>query len=137
MKKRTLAFCALLLCLFTLTACSSVDSKLAPDANNQFTLYITLLDKDTGTQVVSMEDAKKITTDILDKNELSYTMLDATGSVFADGKATPGQTIVVQIVNKEEDPVIEAIKAMKTSLNTSSVFVTATSVQSGLYTASN
>lgn len=115
------------------------DAAGAPDANASglvnsvtdkegvvFTLYLGLVDKDTGTQVLSMQEAKELATPLVSATTGGgYTAIEAYGGYTDDnGNPVENGTLMYTGLHASEQEVLGLIDSIKAALGIESVYVT-------------
>lgn len=115
------------------------DAAGAPDANASglvnsvtdkegvvFTLYLGLVDKDTGTQVLSMQEAKELATPLVSATTGGgYTAIEAYGGYTDDnGNPVENGTLMYMGLHASEQEVLGLIDSIKDALGIESVYVT-------------
>lgn len=115
------------------------DAAGAPDANASglvnsvtdkegvvFTLYLGLVDKDTGTQVLSMQEAKELATPLVSATTGGgYTAIEAYGGYTDDnGNPVENGMLMYMGLHASEQEVLGLIDSIKDALGIESVYVT-------------
>lgn len=91
----------------------------------EYIVYFGLNDKDTGTQIVSEEEAGTKINSIFEKQGVGYTMLDAFGAyVDETGKVVSNDTVVIDILMVGEEEMQKAVQEALKELNLASAMVT-------------
>lgn len=75
----------------------------------KYTLYIGTNDKDTGTQLISTEDAHRIVGEICEKYVSGYTVTESQGKWISEGGMAHRENTLVYIFSDAEDAEIQAI----------------------------
>lgn len=89
-----------------------------------YTLYIGTNDKDTYTQKISLDEARKIVDEICVKYVDGYTMQEASGGwVDETGTLTQEETLVYRFMDVDEDKVISIMDEVLAALNQNSILV--------------
>lgn len=92
--------------------------------NGKYVLYIGLNDKDTYSQIIPTEEAKKIVNGICAKYVDGYTVMEANGGwVDETGALTEEMSLVYTLCNVEEENVILVMNEVLTALNQNSILV--------------
>lgn len=92
--------------------------------NGKYVLYIGLNDKDTYSQLISAEEAKKIVNGICTKYVDGYTVTEANGGwVDETGTLTEEMSLVYTLSNVEESDVVSIMDEVLTALNQNSILV--------------
>lgn len=92
--------------------------------NGKYVLYIGLNDKDTYSQLISAEEAKKIVNGICTKYVDGYTVMEANGGwVDETGALTEEMSLVYTFSNVEESAVISIMDEVLVALNQNSILV--------------
>lgn len=105
---------------------SKNDTVLSYDysAKGKYVLYIGLNDKDTYSQIISAEEAKKIVNGICTKYVDGYTVTEANGGwVDETGTLTEEMSLVYTLSNVEESDVVSIMDEVITALNQNSILV--------------
>lgn len=90
----------------------------------KYVLYIGLNDKDTYTQIISVEEAKKIINDICIKYADGYTVTEANGGwIDETGALTEEISLVYTLSNVEETDVVSIMDEVLAALNQNSILV--------------
>ncbi len=89
-----------------------------------YTLYIGTNDKDTYTQKISLDEARKIVNEICVKYVDGYTMQEANGGwVDETGTLTQEETLVYRLMDVDEDKVVSIMDEVLAALNQNSILV--------------
>lgn len=106
----------------------------ALEPSEKYTLYIGTNDKDTYTQLIPTEEARKIVDEICAKHTDGYTAMDAQGSwVDETGTVTKENSLVYSFYNISEEQVVAIMDDVLTALNQNSILVERETVQSIYY----
>ena len=104
------------------------------DLADKYTLYIGTNDKDTYTQLIPTEEARKIVDQICAKHTDGYTAMDAQGSwVDETGTATKENSLVYSFYNISEEQITAIMDEVLTALNQNSILVERETVLSAYY----
>lgn len=90
-----------------------------------FTLYVGLSDKDAGTQVLDVQEAKKLATPLVSATGGGYTVIEAQGGYTDDnGNLVENDTLVYTGVHASEQELLKLVDDVKGALNIESIYVT-------------
>ncbi|BAK44861.1 hypothetical protein [Eggerthella sp. YY7918] len=91
-----------------------------------YTLYVGLADKDTGTQVLDMQEAKDLATPLVSAaGDGGYTVIEAQGGYTDDdGNLVENDTLVYTGVHASEQEILTLVDDIKAALNIESIYVT-------------
>lgn len=99
-----------------------------------FTLYVGMIDKDTGTQVLTKQEAKELATPLVSKVGGGYTVIEAEGGYTNDsGILMENDTLVYTGVHASEEEIRSLIDEVKEALNIESIYVTCTQTGYAIY----
>lgn len=100
-----------------------------------FTLYLGLVDKDTGTQVLSMQEAKELATPLVSATTGGgYTAIEAYGGYTDDdGNPVENGTLMYTGLHASEQEVMGLIDGIKAALGIESVYVTCEHIGYGIF----
>ena len=99
---------------------------LAAGQTPEYTLYIGTNDKDTGTALLTYDEAIAIADSVCSRYFEGYTLYDASGRwVDPSGNLISENTIVCHITNVNKDAVINAVSELRDALNQYSIMVEA------------
>lgn len=134
MMKRFVGIWMVIVMALAFAGCGSqTDSKDGWTEDVRYMVHFGLNDKDTGEQIVSMEEANEIIQDICIKKGVGFTVYNTYGAYIEDGVPKGNDTLVFSLVLVTEELVEEiADEAMKT-LNLASVFIIKDSVDYEFY----
>ncbi len=114
-------------------AASQAKSSLTPSTETLHTLYIGLVDKDTGTQKLSLDEAKALIKPLFVKAGAGFTMIDAEGGFAAEsGELVENDTVICKSVHGDEASVKKLIDDVRTTLNIESVYIESNEVNFGM-----
>lgn len=107
--------------MLMLTACGKTDTDAAKET--YYKIYCGLNDAETGTQILSVEDAgQKIRGLITDKG-LGYTEYTANGAYVEDGSIHPNEALIYQLIFVEKEEVEDLAEEIRKELHLKSVLV--------------
>lgn len=112
----------------------SVTTFSAEEQVSRVTLYIGTNDKDTYTQLISLDDAKETVNNICAKYVEGYTVMQANGGwVDETGMLTEEETLVYSFTDVEEDALVSIMDEVLHELNQNSILVETSDTQSFYY----
>ena len=89
----------------------------------KYTVYCGLNDADTGSQIISVEEAQEAARKIFTDNGFGYTEFVAYGAYVENGTVFENDTLVYEFYFNEKADVDNVTKEIKETLNLSSVLV--------------
>ncbi|MCD7921955.1 MAG: DUF3574 domain-containing protein [Clostridiales bacterium] len=99
-----------------------------------YTIYIGTNDKDTYTQLISLDEAKDMVNAICARYVEGYTVTEAEGGwVDETGTLTEEQTLVYSFTDVQEEDLISIMDEVLKALNQNSILVETSDVQSFYY----
>ena len=110
-----LAFCMICCCL---VACNS-----AEDTEQKFTVYFGLNDKDTGTQVLTVEEAQAAARKMITDNGFGYTEYVTHGGYVENGVVIENDTLVYMMIFIERADAEAVAEEIKEELNLASIHI--------------
>lgn len=118
-----------------LTAYILVGLNNTTDSDMKYTIYIGTNDKDTYSQLISTDESKQMVNNICAEYlEEGYTIVDGEGYWIDDtGISTDEDTIILILVNADEEVVYDIADQIIEDLNQSAVLIEKDSIQKDLY----
>ncbi|MCD8347875.1 MAG: DUF3574 domain-containing protein [Lachnospiraceae bacterium] len=113
---------------------SSAAAFSAGEQTTRYTLYIGTNDKDTYTQLISLEDAKEIVNEICTRYVDAYTGMEALGTWMDEtGILTEESTLVYTFTGVQEEDIISIMDEILEELNQNAILVEVSSPYSYYY----
>lgn len=110
--------------IFSLCTACSQNTQTSEEAQSfKYTVFCNLNDADTGSQILTTEEAQALAREIIINKGTGYTENTAYGAYEEDGKVIGGNTLMYTFFFAEEDTVNEICAELKSELNISSVLI--------------
>lgn len=119
MKKAAIMIMAAAMLL--LTACGKADTGATKE--KYYKIYCGLNDAQTGTQVLSVEDAGQKIRGLITDRGLGYTEYTANGAYVEDGSIHPNEALIYQLIFVEKEEVESLAEEIREELDLESVLV--------------
>lgn len=119
-KKRLLYITSILLCIL-LCACGQTETDSTKET--YYKIYCGLNDAETGTQILSVEDAGQTIRSLITDRGLGYTEYTAAGAYVEDGSVHPNEALIYQLIFVEKEEVESLAEEIRVQLNLESVLV--------------
>lgn len=107
--------------MILLTACGKTETGTAKET--YYKIYCGLNDAQTGTQLLSAEDAGQKIREMITGKGLGYTEYSANGAYVEDGSIHPNEALIYQLIFVEKEEVENLAEEIRTALNLESVLV--------------
>ncbi len=107
--------------MLMLTACGKADTGATKET--YYKIYCGLNDAQTGTQVLSVEDAGQKIRGLITDRGLGYTEYTANGAYVEDGSIHPNEALIYQLIFVEKEEVESLAEEIREELNLESVLV--------------
>ena len=111
---------ALMLAAAVFAGCAA---KQQPENPPKYTIYCGLNDADTGSQIISVEEAQEAARKIFTDNGFGYTEFVAYGAYVENGTVFENDTLVYELYFSEKGDIDNVTKEIKETLNLFSVLV--------------
>ena len=109
-------------------------NSITSDHGVLYTLYVGLVDKDSGVQELSFEEAAAIVTPIVAQAGSGYTLIQAQGGYIDEGgQLVENDTLVYTSMHISEESLSELIDDIMLAVNNESVYVTSEYGAFGIY----
>ena len=109
-------------------------NSITADHGVLYTLYVGLVDKDTGAQELSFDEANAIVTPIIAQAGSGYTLIKAQGGyINEDGQLIENETLVYTSMHISEESLSALIDEIVLAVNNESVYVTSEYGAWGIY----
>lgn len=136
MIKKMMAVLMIMVTVLAFAGCSSqTNNQGAWTEDVQYLVHFGLNDKDTGEQMITMEEARQKIQDICVEKGVGFTVYDGYGAYVENGVPQENDTLVFSLVMVTENLVNEIANEAMEALNLASVFIVKDSVDYVIYGA--
>lgn len=106
-----------------LAGCGAAKTGNESEVPTAYSLYCGLNDADTGTQIVSTEEAQKTARKVITDKGFGYTEHVAYGAYTEDGEAIENVTLVYEMYFMEKEEIDEVADEIREALNLTPVLI--------------
>ena len=136
MYRKVIGILILAVSILAFTGCRSQENNHSTwNEDVQYLVHFGLNDKDTGEQILSLEEAQQAIQDICVEKGVGFTVYSAYGAYVENGIPQANDTLVFSLVLVTEDTVNEIANEAMETLNLASVFIIKDSVDYVIYGA--
>lgn len=107
--------------ILMLTACGKTETDAAKET--YYKIYCGLNDAETGTQILSSEDAGQKIRGLITDRGLGYTEYTANGAYVEDGNVHPNEALIYQLIFVEKEEVESLAEEIRKELDLESVLI--------------